>query len=145
MDIDRKTVRRPNVGDLVVTRFGDAKVLEVKDQGLGLKVQTLVHGVELVGRAAEGHWTVRVPIAWGAWNQGFFPSVRKAMRFADGWLNHPDNTGHNRLWLIRHDTRPGWRLINCGSRQPMVAEMERGFYGPITSENIAAKRKEHGA
>lgn len=144
--LDRKTVKRPKVGELVATRVGDAKVTKVQRNGLVLTVESERHGTETIERADNGWWTVRLPIAWGGWNQGFYPSVRKAVKAAGEWLNHPDRPeSRDRLWIIRHDTRPGWRLVNCGSRQPMIAEMEQGFYGPLTAENIAAKLKEHKA
>jgi hypothetical protein len=67
------------------------------------------------------------------------------MQGAREWLNHPDNNPDGRLFIIRHDARPGWRLVNCGSRAPMIHEMEGGFYGPLTRKNIAAKCEEHRA
>jgi hypothetical protein len=88
-------------------------------------------------------------IAFGAWNQGFYRSVRKAMAAAAEYLNHPDNPnrhGHGgtyRLWIIRHDVRNGWRLVNCGNRSPQLAEMERGFYGPLTAASINSHLKAH--
>jgi len=91
------------------------------------------------------------PIAWSAWNQGFYPSVRKAVRAAAEYLNHPDNpkrTGDRstqRLWIIRHDTRNGWRLVNCANRGPAPCDQGGGFYGPFTPENIASHVKTHKA
>jgi hypothetical protein len=91
------------------------------------------------------------PIAWCAWNQGFFPSVRKAMVAAAVFLTHPDNPqrsgphGTTRLFIIRHDTRKGWRLVNCADRGPAPHEMALGFYGPITPRNITAHLNTHKA
>lgn len=51
-------VRQPRVGDQLENgRFGAVEVLEVKDHGRTLVVQTTVHGIETVQRAPEGWWT----------------------------------------------------------------------------------------
>lgn len=150
MSLDYKVVKRPSKGDLVVTKFGDARVTKVERNGLVLHVQTERHGVEVIERSPEGWWSVHTPIAWGAWHQGYFPSVRQGVRAAAEWLKHPENPGRRgqhgtcRLWLIPNDEGKGWRLINCADRQPAIYEMERGFYGPFTPENIDAKLSDHG-
>lgn len=145
--IGERYAKRPRVGEVVATKFGDVEVLDVRSSGLVLQVQTPVHGVEVIERHRDGNWVVKEPIAWAAWHQGRFPSVRQAMRAAGEWFAHPDRpANYNRLWIIRHEDRPGqWRLVNCGSRGPGYGAMNTGFYGPLTPDNIAAKREEHRA
>lgn len=52
--------KRPNVGELVATRFGVATIVEVGQYGRKLTVDTPVHGREIVERHPIGHWTIKV-------------------------------------------------------------------------------------
>jgi hypothetical protein len=58
--VERRTMRRPRVGQMVLTRFGWAKITEVRHGGLVLVVETEIHGTEWVERACNGWWTILV-------------------------------------------------------------------------------------
>lgn len=50
--------KRPHRGDVVDTRVRPAEVLEVRQYGLTLVVQTERHGIETISRHPLGHWTI---------------------------------------------------------------------------------------
>lgn len=49
-------VRRPRRGDRIRTRFGDAAVVAVRNNGRTLDVATSAHGTVTVTRADTGWW-----------------------------------------------------------------------------------------
>lgn len=51
-------LKKPRVGDSIVYIAGDCEVMAVMDHGQRLKIDAKYRGVELVERAADGHWLV---------------------------------------------------------------------------------------
>lgn len=58
--VERKTMRRPRKGQMVLSKFGWGRITEVRHGGLVLVVETEVHGTEYLERACTGWWTILV-------------------------------------------------------------------------------------
>lgn len=132
----QKSVKRPKVGALVELWAGRAKVVQVQNYGCRLIVKADYHGEVTAERHPNGWWTVVEYRAYGAWNQGVFPSRAAARREARAWFADPDIPKdvreRQRLWIIPHGKR--WRLVNCGNRGPEPHEAP--YYGPLTATNV---------